>query len=521
MIIKSLRMKGFRRYEQEYFIKFNEKINIIEGDNDIGKTTIGEAICWCFLGCNLFGNDKIFDDLLNNNSETAYCEVCFLDNDNKEHVLFRCRGEENYLILDGHKADVEMLSKFYYSKKVFLSVFNPYYFISLEPKEQRELLRSVLPVINYKDAFNMLSKEEQEILVEPRMDLNQFIKNAGKKLKELDKEELNFEGKIQYANSIINEPIEEELKFENEGLLAITEKEYDFILNSNIRNDEEEIKTYINDLNNKIRIQKEKKEECEKKIKEIEETIFSIKKDDTICPVCHNKILSALKIEEMQKEQMSKLNQIKKKEKECNVIIKTFEIQLSILNEKLNNNTDNKTKRLEELKSKILKLKFEKEEIEKRNFQIKTKIQAIEKAKIDVDNLKKAIEEIKNTRNILENQIEVAKSLIIRIIEKQMKMVDEYIDKVRIVFFRIDKETGELKDDYKIMYDNFSYNSSSSCSNRRKALIEISNLINKRVGLKAPIFIDDSELVTRYGEFDNQVIFIKVNKDKKELELVS
>ena len=352
MIIKSLRMKGFKGFEQEYSLNFNDKVNIIEGENYLGKTTIGEAICWCFLGCNLFGNEKTAN-LVNNNSKTAYCEVNFLDNDNKEHIVFRSKGKENNVILDGHKADVEMLSKFYYSKKIFLAIYNPYYFNSLEPKDQRELLKSILPVINYKEAFNMLSQEEQEILLEPRMDLNQFIKNTREELKELDKEEMNFEGKIQYANSIINELIEKEVKFENEGLLAIVEKEYDFVINSNMTNDKEEIKMHINDLNNKIKIQREKKEKYERERKEIEEIISSIENNNTICPVCHAKMLNKAKIDEMQKEQRGKLNQINKNEKECDVILKALKMQMSILNGKLNNNTDDKTERLEELKSKI------------------------------------------------------------------------------------------------------------------------------------------------------------------------
>lgn len=519
MIIKSLRMKGFKGFEQEYSLNFNDKENIIEGENYLGKTTIGEAICWCLIGCNLFGNDKTAN-LINDNSATAYCELCFLDNENKVHTVIRCKGKENNVILDGHKADLEMLSKFYYSKKIFLSIYNPYYFSSLEPKEQRELLKSILPIINYRDAFDMLSQEEQEILVEPRMDLNQFIKNAREELKELDKEEINIEGKIQYANSIINEPVKEELKFENAGLLAIAEKEYDFVVNSNMNNDKEEVKIHINDLNNKIIIQKEKKEEYERKRKEIEKNISSIENDNTICPVCHNKILNESKIDEMQKEQRDKLNEIKKKEKECDVIIKTFKIQLSILNGKLSNNTDNKTERLQELKSKILKLKFEKEEIEKVNFQIKAKIQSIEKAKKDINDLQKATLEIKNIRNILKNQIEVAKSLNIRIVEKQMKMVSEYLDKVKLAFYKIDVDTGEIKECYKILYDNKEYNV-LSLSEKLRASLEISNLVNKRVELKAPIFIDNSESITHYDkEFDTQVIFAKV-VENKELELVS
>ena len=196
MIIKNLTIKGFKGFEKEYHIDFDKDITLIEGDNFQGKTSIGEAICWAFLGCNLFGNDKTVN-VINKNSTSAYCELEFLDNDNIIHKLIRSKGKDSIVILDGKRANVESLCKYYGDKKIFLSVYNPYYFSSLEPKEQRELLRGILPTIDCKDAFNMLSKSEQEILISPRIDINSFIKNARDDIKDMEKEKAELAAVIQ------------------------------------------------------------------------------------------------------------------------------------------------------------------------------------------------------------------------------------------------------------------------------------------------------------------------------------
>jgi len=53
MIIKSLNMKNYRPYRQPPKINFaygDKNLTIIEGDNDLGKTTLLSALSWCLYG---------------------------------------------------------------------------------------------------------------------------------------------------------------------------------------------------------------------------------------------------------------------------------------------------------------------------------------------------------------------------------------------------------------------------------------------------------------------------------------
>ena len=517
MIIKSLVMKGFKGFQEEYTVDFDEKKTVIEGENYQGKTTIGEAICWCFLGCNLFGNEKTAN-LINNNSSTAYCQIIFIDNDGVEHTLYRSKGKENSVILDNRKADVEMLSKYYLSKKIFLSVYNPYYFSSLEPKEQRELLSVILPTIDYQEAFELLDKSDQNILEYPRIDLNQFMKNAREDLKELEKEKNNFLGKIQYVNSIINSPIEQEKEFINQDYLNSLEKEYNSILNDKKIKSKSELEIEKNEIEKNLSKKEIELQKIDKQSRELKKTIDDIENNKNICPLCKSEIDND-NIRQIKLISIEKLNELMKNKNDLSSEINNLKVKKSIITIRYNFSTDDKETRLAKLSEKITKLKLEKEEIQKFNYEIQANKKAKEKAKEDLKLLNKSLEENRNEKEMLKMQIEVAKSLNMKIVEKQMEMVKECLDKVKLVFYKVDQGTGEIKDDYKLFYNDKDYNV-LSLSEKIKASLEISNLINERVGLKGPTFIDNSESITHYDkEFKNQVIFAKV-VEKEKLRLV-
>lgn len=516
MIIKNLIIKGFKGFEEEYHIDFDKDMTLIEGDNFQGKTSIGEAICWTFLGCNLFGNDKTVN-VINKNSTSAYCELEFLDNDNIIHKLIRSKGKDSIVILDGKRANVESLCKYYGDKKIFLSVYNPYYFSSLEPKEQRELLRGILPTIDCKDAFNMLSKSEQEILMSPRIDINSFIKNARDDIKSMEKEKANLEGKVQYAKTESAILVGEEETFNKEYVLQSLEREYENTLKSIPGDTTKELKHKIEELDNKIDKNNRELEKLKKIYIETERNITNIKEDNSVCPVCNNLISNAEKVQEILKKQIDKLEDINLETSNLKKEISTLNAQRAMLNVKCNilNPNERKEELLKKMQQNITKLKLEKEDIQKKNYDVANRREIVNKAKQNIITFENEIKEIDEEIKKLSSQILVATTLNNLIIKEQLNIVSEYLDRVNLVFSKVDKTTGEIKDDYKIFYEEKEFNV-LSLSEKIRAALEISNLINKIVGLKIPTFIDNSESITHYNnKFDNQIILAKVSKNKE------
>lgn len=100
MIIKSLKMKNYRPYRNPPIINFaygEKNLTIIEGDNDLGKTTFLSAISWCIFNddehykkhskpmCNLDASKELKDG----QSLTVEVEVIMIDNEGKDVIFNR------------------------------------------------------------------------------------------------------------------------------------------------------------------------------------------------------------------------------------------------------------------------------------------------------------------------------------------------------------------------------------------------------------------------------------------------
>ncbi|MFW2500445.1 AAA family ATPase [Clostridium diolis] len=125
---------------------------------------------------------------------------------------------------------------------------------------------------------------------------------------------------------------------------------------------------------------------------------------------------------------------------------------------------------------------------------------------IDIRNSKNKIEQIKLA-------IDAAKQYNSIKLKKQSEQIKPYLDKVVIQFEKLTKD-GELKDDFKIVYDGKEFNKLSA-SEKIKAGLEIANLLINIQNLHFPIFVDDSESINVVPELDTQMIKARVTLDKE------
>lgn len=114
MILDSLTLENYRVYrgpEKINFAKGDKHVTIIQGTNEVGKTTIMNAITWCLYGEEMFRESGL-ESLLNNNkansleiNETATVRVELDMTDNKGRNVKISRS------LDFFKADNESIIK--------------------------------------------------------------------------------------------------------------------------------------------------------------------------------------------------------------------------------------------------------------------------------------------------------------------------------------------------------------------------------------------------------------------------
>lgn len=515
---------NYKGLEDNFNVEFKD-INYILGDNAKCKSTVGSIPLWILTGYNVNGSNQ--EQVANDKSHLAntIASMIFVDNDGREHEIMRSKGKDSFVMLDGVRTTQESLNKFYKDVHAFICAYSPTYFRSLKLAEQRELLLRILPVISSEQAFNLLKKDEQEILEKPIIDIKGFCKNKRQEVKELKSRLDQILGSKQAYIEIALQKEEETKIFDKQKELNELQEKFEELISASsetirLEDLEKDIKKIEEKINRNI---KEELKELQEKYKNENENLNNVNSNTSICPTCkqevHNENLIKVltikykkniekitnDINSLKQETQELLNKKKLQEQKYE-IAKTPEMQ------KINNLKN-------DLKDKIEILERQKTEIDLFNKEVTIKHNQIMEAKSKLQLFEKEEESINTQIETNNKQIKVATRLNLLVIDAQMNSVRQYLNKVTIEFSKIDEQTGEIKDIYNIKYDGREYEKLSR-SYKLRADIEIAMLISKVMKLGAPIFIDDSESITELDtNLDSQIIISLVVK-YNELEIL-
>lgn len=521
MFIKNIfNVKNYKGLEDGFKVEFDE-ITYIVGDNAKNKTTIGSLPLWILTGYNIYGSNKeqVANDSIITGQNTI-ASMTIIDNQGSEHVITRCKGKDNFVMLDGIRTTQEILTRFYKDVHAFICSYYPNYFRSMDLAKQRELLLRILPAVSSEDAFKLLEKEEQEILEHPIADIKGFCKSKRAEIKEITSELDKLAGS---KNMLINIAIQKEdnlKKFEKQSELDNLEKEYEKLIeNTDNIVTLEEIEKDINRLDSKISNNiKIELQELQKRQKKELENLDNVTSVTSTCPTCKQEIKNenlikalkitykknintiAEKIESLKKETQELIDR-KKKQIEKYRVLKTPQMQ-------------EKAKMRDEIKTKIDILQKEKSEIDLFNKEVELKHNEIVNAKKKIEEFDNLSKEMTETIDRYNSQLKIATRLNLLIIQEQMKKVNRYLKNVTIEFSSVNEETGEIMDVYEVKYKGRKYEKLSK-SYKLRADMEIATLINKVTGINTPMFIDDVESITEIETTNNiqtiMAIVIKFN----------
>ena len=449
MIIKSIDdTRGYKGLPDGTKVVFNEKITYIIGDNYKTKSTILSVPLWVMTGYSLNeGNQEDVSDDNRPNLRNVTAQITIIDNEGEEHSIFRSKGKSNYVLLDGIRTTREALSKFYKDIQFFLCAYNPYRFRSMKKDEQKELLLRLLPNIEKEEIFGLLTEEEQEILAEPILDAKEYNKEKRAKIKEIEFEIKRNEG-IKESNLLTALKVEEKDKtFDKEMELLDLEAQYENLLKGGIGAfNLEDIKRKIKLLEEKLsKILKEDLVNAKEKKNKIQEKINNVSSVNSKCPVCKQKIVNEAlrKVLERQynKELETLETSIEKLKQEAKGYLAEMNSKKALFNKLNTSENKEKLENITTLKEKIESLKEEKLEIELYNQKVEAKRKEIRNAKLQIEKVEDAIKTLTQTKELYENQIVVAKKFRKLKIERQVKRVQNLLDKVTIDFYKVDTST--------------------------------------------------------------------------------
>ena len=200
--ITDITTSGFRCFAETTGFRCGD-MTIISGANGQGKSSIADAIAYAFCGTGFFG-EKSTERLQNPQCDLMEVLVSFADEYGELHKLYRGRknGKAATITLDNVPITQTTLSEMIGDKDLFLSILNPLYFVEVLGTKGRALLEQHMPCLPQEDILlalpeGMVALLPQEGLLSPET----YIKNCRAELRELERDLVYTEGKLDYAVS--------------------------------------------------------------------------------------------------------------------------------------------------------------------------------------------------------------------------------------------------------------------------------------------------------------------------------
>ena len=197
--ITGMTISGFKCYQAPTILDFGPQ-TAITGGNGLGKTSIADAIAFAITGLPFFGERGI-DKLHNEVQPEVSVSLRFVDEAGAPHELTRTRHKSRMSIhYDGYEIRQMDLTDMFGERDVFLSIFNPLYFIEELGDEGKNLLEMYLPMIPHETVMGQLSDGVQAALegVEiPSPDA--VLKNRREEIRKLEEHMIYLQGQKDQA----------------------------------------------------------------------------------------------------------------------------------------------------------------------------------------------------------------------------------------------------------------------------------------------------------------------------------
>lgn len=199
--ITGMKLSGFKCYQEPTQLDFGNP-TVVTGGNGCGKTSIADAIAFAFTGLPFFGERGI-DRLHSEQNPELFVSVQFVDENGQFHELTRTRQKSRMVITyDGYEIRQLDLTDMFGERDVFLSIFNPLYFIEELGDDGKKLLERYLPAISHEEVLSQLNENartslENESILSPEV----YLKKRREEIRDLEQTVIYLTGQKDLAES--------------------------------------------------------------------------------------------------------------------------------------------------------------------------------------------------------------------------------------------------------------------------------------------------------------------------------
>ena len=515
--ILELIISGFKGFPEPQTFQFDYGINFILGDNGLGKTTIAEAIAFAFMGTGFFG-EKTLDRLQNRDAKEMFVSVKFTDEAGEVHELMKTRkNNANGITYDGYNVRQADLYNLFGDKDLFLSMFNPLYFIETLGTDGKNLLGKLLPAVSHEEVLAALPEETREALKgENILSPETYIQNRRAEVKELEEDLIYMQGQADLleggAKKAQAELAAAAAELEEKKALIQEDAEGgppETLADARLRLQKVRDKAFVFDGDTEICRLEAVLEPLYARHKAIFKYLHEICTGQK-CALCGHEMEDA--------DVVAARAELKRNLEECISEGRAAKAELKRLTqekeEKLRAFQEAQAAETARLEKSIAALgtQCQTDALRQECGELETKIRMLSETLEQPD--------IKGEMESIQQEIDAKKLLISHAVnylgkKNELLFAPLKMNRVSISLSEVKKTTGEVKDTFKFAYNGKEY-AKLSLSEKLRAGLEIAELVKRLSGRCYPTFIDNGESISVVDNvrLTGQTLFSKVQKDR-------
>lgn len=491
-----LTLEGFKRFSERTIFEFQPGENKIVGANNTGKTTIPEAINYCVTGRDLAGSVTV-DHLINDGSRKMEVDIDF-EKDGIVHKMIRSRqitdkgATVNKVYIDSKEVTQDQIVAFFGDPTIFMAIFIPTFIHAMDSDKAAALLKQFIkPVDEAVILAALLSSHQEALKGEKLHDPAALASTKRAEIKKNDTEITKLEGEVKVHNKTIEQPIpdlKQDLEFE---IVATNEEVKEARARVKAPIDTSILRASYNRLSDEY--------------KRLTAAIKLLPQapEPSRCHYCGQDVTTQEAVATMEtnyKKEVAKItteNQATKQRvaqvvTEANQALAQFKLA-EAANAAIDTSAANN---LVELENKLQRYIDQNTTIKIENGQRDLLVKQVEQAKREKDQALKRITTLKDLKPKLEEKITALGEYAEKREEKELQQLTRLLDgRITIKLHSIVKSTGEMKPDFKLLFDGQPFRVMSN-SNRSRCGIGISNMINTLTGAGYPVYIDNFEAIS-------------------------
>ena len=516
--ILELTVSGFKGFLEPKTFQFDYGINFVLGDNGLGKTSIAEAVAFAFMGTGLFG-EKTLDRLQNGDAKEIFVSVRFVDENGEVHELTKTRkNNNNGITYDGYNVRQTDLYNLFGDKDLFLSMFNPLYFVETLGADGKNLLEKLLPVVSHEEVLAALPEEAREALKDENIfSPETYIQNLRAEVKELEETLIYMQGQSDLLEGGAKKARAElaaaaaELK-EKKALIQDDAQEGSLpetLADVKLELQKVQDKAFVFDGDTEIYRLEAVLEPLYARHKAIFKYLHEVCTGQK-CALCGHEMEDA--------DVMAAREELKRNLEECISEGRAAKAELKRLTqekeEKLRAFQEAQAAETARLEKSIAALgtQCQTDSLRKECGELETKIRMLSETLEQPD--------IKGEMESIQQEIDAKKLLISHAVnylgkKNELLFAPLNMNRVSISLSEVKKTTGEVKDTFKFAYNGKDY-AKLSLSEKLRAGLEIAELVKRLSGRCYPTFIDNGESISVVDNvrLTGQTLFSKVQKDR-------